>query len=166
MCSSSHEKIMEMECKLLTSNFKDTKTIGLMKENFGRISNGSSSHCAGALKLGFKNAFELKKQASELKKQARELEQRALGVEKQILERVKQALEEQKKNAPGVLLRCNRYGCPSNTTPVSYSTVGSQIYCPNCQRSGYGQYNMQCTGCSYNRTVGNVSCQSCGKNFS
>ena len=53
---------MEMECELLTSNFKDPKTIGLMKENIGHISEGSSSYCAGALKSGFKKAFELKKQ--------------------------------------------------------------------------------------------------------
>ena len=60
--SSSQEKIMEMECELLTSNFKDPKTVELMKENIGRISNGSSSYSAGALKSGFKKAFELKKQ--------------------------------------------------------------------------------------------------------
>jgi len=59
--SSSQEKIMEMECELLTSNFKDPKTIGLMKESIGHISEGSSSYCAGTLKFGFKKAFELKK---------------------------------------------------------------------------------------------------------
>jgi len=59
--SSSQEKIMEMEFEVLTPNFKDPKTIGLMKENIGHISDGSSSHCAGALKFGFKKAFELKK---------------------------------------------------------------------------------------------------------
>jgi hypothetical protein len=53
---------MEMQCDLLTSNFKDPKTIGRMKENIGRISDGSSPHCGGPLKLGLKKAFELKKQ--------------------------------------------------------------------------------------------------------
>ncbi|KAF9650022.1 hypothetical protein BDM02DRAFT_1690958 [Thelephora ganbajun] len=52
---------MEMQCELLISNFRDLKTIGLVKENIGHISDGSSSHCGGALKLGLKKAFELKK---------------------------------------------------------------------------------------------------------
>jgi len=52
---------MEMQCELLISNFKDSKTIALVKENIGHISDGSSSHCGGALKLGLKKAFELKK---------------------------------------------------------------------------------------------------------
>ena len=61
-CSFSHEKIMEMECELLISSFRHPKTIALVKENIGRISDGSSSHCAGALKLGLKKAAEFKKQ--------------------------------------------------------------------------------------------------------
>jgi len=60
-CSFSHKEIMEMQCELLVSNFKDPKTIGLVKDNIGRISDGSSSHCAGALKLGMKKAFEKKR---------------------------------------------------------------------------------------------------------
>ena len=32
-----------------------------MKENIRKISDGSSPHCAGVLKLGFKKAFELKR---------------------------------------------------------------------------------------------------------
>jgi len=60
--SSSHEKIMEMECDLLIGNFRHPKTIALVKENIGRISDGSSSYCAGALKLGLKKAAEFKKQ--------------------------------------------------------------------------------------------------------
>ena len=56
----SQGKIMEMECELLISNFKDPKTIELVKKNIGRISDGSSPHCAGALKLGLKKAFERK----------------------------------------------------------------------------------------------------------
>jgi len=53
---------MEMQCDLLISNFKNTKTIALMKGTIEHISDGSSPHCGGALKLGFKKAFELKKQ--------------------------------------------------------------------------------------------------------
>jgi len=130
--SFSQEKIMEMQCELLTSKHNDPGTIALVKENIGHISDGSSSHCAGALKLGFKKAIELKKQ---------------------------------KRQPPGVLLRCPRYGCARNTTPVPYSTVGGNVYCTNCQYN-YGNYYMQCVGCSYNRTSGSyLSCQSCGKKF-
>ena len=122
---------MEMECELLTSNFKDPKTIPLVKENIGRISDGSSSHRTGALKLGLKKAFELKKQ---------------------------------KRQPPGVLLRCTGpnygYDCEWANTPVSYSSVGSEIYCPNC-----GSYYMQCSDCGYERTSNYASCQSCGKGF-
>ena len=53
---------MEMECELLISNFKGPKTIALVKESIGRISDGSSSYRAGALKIGLKKAFELKRQ--------------------------------------------------------------------------------------------------------
>ena len=62
-CSLSQEKIKEMECELLVSNFKDPKTITLVKESIRHSSDGSSSHRAGALKLGLRKALELKKQA-------------------------------------------------------------------------------------------------------
>ena len=119
---------MEMECELLISNFNDPKTIGLVKENIGRISDGSSSHCAGALRLVLKKAFELKKQQR------------------------------------GVLLRCPRNSCARNTTPASYSSVVSNPYCQD-YRYNYGNYYMECTGCSNARTSNYAACQSCGKKF-
>lgn len=60
--SFSQERIMEMECELLFSNLKDPKITALVKENIRRISDGSSPHCAGALKLVLKKVSELKKQ--------------------------------------------------------------------------------------------------------
>ena len=63
ICLSSQEKIMEMQCELLVSNFKDPKTIAHMKENIKRISDGSSSHSIRALKLGFKKALDLKRKS-------------------------------------------------------------------------------------------------------
>ena len=51
-----------MQCELLMSNISDPKTITRMKEIIGNISDGSSSYCAGALKLGLKKAFEFKRQ--------------------------------------------------------------------------------------------------------
>jgi len=127
-CSFSQKKIMEMECELLMSNSRDPKMIARVKENIGHIADGSSSYRTGALKLGLKKAFDLKRQER------------------------------------GVLLRCTRNGCPKNTTPASYSSVGSQTYCQDCNYH-YGNYYMQCTGCSNTRTSNYASCQSCGKKF-
>jgi len=60
-CSLSQEKLMEMQCELMVSKFRGPETIALVKEKIGHSSDGSSSYCAGALKLGLKEAFELKK---------------------------------------------------------------------------------------------------------
>ena len=117
-----------MECELLVSSFKDPKTIMLVKENIRDSSDGSSSHRAGALKLGLRKTLELKKQ---------------------------------KKQPPGVLLRCPNHHCGWHDNPVPYSSVGSEIYCPNC---GDGYY-MQCVECGYERDSDYTSCQDCGKSF-
>ena len=58
----SQEKITEVWCDLLVSNFRDPKTITLMKEYIGHIFDGSLSHCADTLKLGLRKALNLKKQ--------------------------------------------------------------------------------------------------------
>ena len=52
---------VESQCELLVSSFRGANTIARVKENIGHISDESSSHCAGALKLGLKKVFELKK---------------------------------------------------------------------------------------------------------
>jgi len=62
-----NKEIMEMQCDLLTSNFRNPKTIGLVKENIGRISDGSVPSRADSLKLGLKKAFNLKKQKNRVK---------------------------------------------------------------------------------------------------
>ena len=53
---------MEMESELLIPNLKDPRLVSLVSENIGRIADGSSSHCAGALKLGLKKGVEFKRQ--------------------------------------------------------------------------------------------------------
>ena len=53
---------MEMESVLFIQNLKSPELITLVSQNIGRVSDGSSSHCAGALKLGLKKGIELKKQ--------------------------------------------------------------------------------------------------------
>lgn len=59
--SFSHKELVQVECDLLVSRFNDPKTVALVKENIMRISDGSSSHLAGVLQLGFEKAFEKKK---------------------------------------------------------------------------------------------------------
>ncbi|KAF9643565.1 hypothetical protein BDM02DRAFT_3132344 [Thelephora ganbajun] len=59
--TAGQEKITEMQCELLVSSFKGPRAVALVKENIGRISDGSSSQCGNALKLGLKKAFELKR---------------------------------------------------------------------------------------------------------
>ena len=66
-CSFSQKEILEMECDLLVSNFKGPNTLALVKQNIKHISEGSSSHCAGALKLGLEKAFKRKIQSNRVK---------------------------------------------------------------------------------------------------
>jgi len=56
-----------MQSDLLISKLGDPKTITLMKENIGHISDGSQSHRAESLKLGLKKALDLKKQKTFVK---------------------------------------------------------------------------------------------------
>lgn len=49
-----------MQCGLLVLNFKSPKTVALVKEKIGHISDGSLSHRADSLKLGLKMAFRRK----------------------------------------------------------------------------------------------------------
>ena len=61
ICSFSQKEVMEVQCDLLISTFKNQKTIALVKENIRRIPDRSLSHCAGALNLVLRKGFELKK---------------------------------------------------------------------------------------------------------
>ena len=121
----SQEKIIEVWCDLLVSNFRDPKTIALMEENIYHIFDGSLSHCADALKLGLRKALNLKKQRNSVK------------------------------------LRCSWKKCSLHSNPVSYSSVGSNIYCPRCKDGE----QMQCVGCGRKMTDDYTSCQGCGKWF-
>jgi hypothetical protein len=149
--SSSQEKIMEMQCELLVSNFNDPKTIRLVKENIARISDGSSPHCGGSLKLGLKKAFELRRQTVELKKQALALE---------LKKQQEQALELEKQKKAGVLLRCHNTSCTWHSNPVSYTSVPANGVCGVCRN-----HWMLCVGCGNARTGNYTSCQSCGRTF-
>ena len=124
----SQSEIMELQCKLLVSEFNNPTSVALVKENIGQMSDGSLSFRAGALKVGLRQAFDLKKRG---------------------------------RLPPGVSLRCPYGGCAWYNARVSYSSVGSNVYCPQCGRG----YYMQCVGCGYDRTSNYASCQGCGKRF-
>jgi len=57
ICPPSHNDVHEMQCDLLISNFKNPKTIALVKENIEHTSDGSLPHRADSLKLALKKAF-------------------------------------------------------------------------------------------------------------
>ena len=95
---------MEMECELLISNFKNPKTIDLVNQNIEQISDGSSPHSAGALKLWFKKAFDFKKQ------------------------------KQQPPPPVGAKLLCVSLTCAwSSGLGVPYSSIGS-VHCPYCNQ--------------------------------
>ena len=78
-----------------------------------------------------------------------------LGLEKAL------ELKKQKSQPPGVLLLCTNHRCGWWGSPVSYSSVGASIFCPNCEYCFY----MQCASCRYSRSNSCTSCQGCGKRF-
>ena len=59
--SFSQEELMDFQWDLLIANFKDPKTVALVRDRVDDISPGSSSHRASVLKVALKKAFELKK---------------------------------------------------------------------------------------------------------
>ena len=58
---------MKMQCDLLVPDLKKPNTRKLVKENIEHISEGYSSHCAGALDLVLEQAFAFKKQSRGVK---------------------------------------------------------------------------------------------------
>ena len=129
---------MDMQCDLLVSSFDNPKTTKLMKEKIVCVSDGSSPHCAGVLKLGFKKAFDAKKR-----------ETSALDA---------------KKEETGVLLRCSSTYCEWHKSPIQYSSVQSSVYCPHPNHPGWAR-RMMCASCGHLRDGGYTSCQGCGKQF-
>ena len=93
---------MEMECELLISNFKNPKTIDLVNQNIGQISDGSSAHSAGALKLGLKKAFDRKKQ------------------------------KQQPPPVGTMLLCASPNCAWNSGPGIPYSSIGSFVVCPEC----------------------------------
>ena len=147
ICSRSHTEIMEMQCDLLMSNSKDPKTMALLKENIGNISDGSLPYCRDSLKLGLWKASDLKKQEAEAK------------------ERQKREEEERQKQLLGVKLRCPSGNCGWYSNYPPYSSIASATYCPMCQSNSRGSRFFACVGCGQVRNGTYASCQSCAKQF-
>jgi len=65
--TAGQKEILEMQCDFLVSSCKSPSTVALVKQSIRQISDGSSSHSAGALKLGLEKAFNSRKQANRVK---------------------------------------------------------------------------------------------------
>ena len=65
-----------------------------------------------------------------------------------------------KKQSRGVKLRCSWERCSGSKSPVSYSSVGPNTFCPQCNNGC-----MVCVGCGHVRYDDYSSCQGCGKRF-
>ena len=127
--SFSQENILEVRWDLLISDFREPKTVALVRGNIGHVFDGSLPHCADTLKLGLRKAFNSKKQRTCVK------------------------------------LRCAHGNCEWYNNPVSYSSVGSNIYCQMCTPRGRGNRYLQCVGCGQTRSADYGSCQGCRKRF-
>ncbi|KAF9778320.1 hypothetical protein BJ322DRAFT_494099 [Thelephora terrestris] len=135
--SAGEQQIIEMECRLLFSKFKNEATTSRMQEKISSIPGNHLAHCAGALKLGLRAALDLKKQEP----QAGITDPRA-GAEK------------------GAKLRCWSTSCPGHREHMPYSLVGSLLHCPRCNYS-----IMECVGCENLRGGVYDRCKSCHKKF-
>ena len=118
---------MEMQWDLLIPNLKEPERLALLKENIGLIFSGSSSHCAGTLKLGLKKAFELKKKKRE------------------------------PPGPPGVKLRCSNPSCSTinnNIMQTTHCCFGDYYYfqCVGCGCHRTGDYP-SCQNCGKNFIV-------------
>jgi len=65
--TAGQKEILEMECDLLVSSSQGPSTVALVKDSIRQASDGSSPHCAGALKLGLEKAFKSKKESTFVK---------------------------------------------------------------------------------------------------
>ena len=131
---------METQWDLLIANFEDPKTAALMRENIEDISSGSSPYHAGALKLGLKKAFELKKKKTQAP---------APPAPPEV-----------------VWLRCSDSNCEWHRTQMwRLVDIGTDLFCCLCPVHHRGNSYYQCTNCGSNRTGNCASCQGCGAMF-
>jgi hypothetical protein len=70
-------------------------------------------------------------------------------------------LKRKKRAIPTVWLLCSRSVCEQY---ISYSNVGSNLYCDPCLLLGISAY-LQCAGCWHLRVGAYMSCRYCGVKF-
>ena len=130
---------MNIQWDLVIPNFKDPKTIALVRGKVEDASFGSSSHRAGVLKVALKKVFELKR---------RNRQPTGLPI-----------------LTGSVLLRCPITSCTWYKNPFSRGAAGSNISCQCHIELGARVCYFQCTSCGFNRTSNYASCQNCRREF-
>ena len=114
-----------MQCEFLVSNFKDPRTIALVNETIGHISDGSSPYCASVLKLWLKVAFELKKQRTQPGVQLRCPHNKCVWNTSAPYKSVRSTIYCPKCDAGGIKFYLLCVGCGCNRT-------GRYASCQNC----------------------------------
>jgi len=106
-CTTANEQqVVEMECELLFSKFKNKSTISRVEEKISSTPGNHLVHRARAFKLGLRAALDTKKGNHCHGSQAGTTE--------------------------GVALRCTSSHCKGHGEPMSYSSAGHNLYCPRC----------------------------------
>ena len=134
--SFSQEELMDFQWDLLIANFKDPKTVALVRDRVDDISPGSSFHRASVLKIALKKAFELKKK-----------KRQPPGV----------LLRCSNSN-------CTRYRNHVSCSKVGLALTCSLYHHPHPWGIPVSYY-FQCVSCGSNRTGNYKSCKECGVRF-
>lgn len=102
----SEQQVIEMECQLLFSEFKDEDMMARVQEKLDNMPGNHLAHCAGAFKLGLRTALGL---------DPRKPDPPLIQTE-------------------GVMLRCRSRYCPGYWESFPFSLVGSgkDRACPRC----------------------------------
>jgi len=133
--TTTNQEILEMECRLFFSRFKNEATILRMQEKISGICASRSAHQADALKLGLQAAIDLKKRDGRVGSDC-------------------VMLMCPERDCPG-----NR-----TYTSYSLEGVVNNDFCQPCLRIGRARF-LVCMGCGNERTGCGLSCQRCGKRF-
>jgi len=103
--SARDRQILEMECRLLFSKFKNKATMSLVQEKIGETFGNRFAHRADAFKLGLRAALDLK--------------ERDPAVDMM----------------DAVMLRCRSLDCPGHDERIPYTlAMSSRGLCPRCKK--------------------------------
>ncbi|KAF9645604.1 hypothetical protein BDM02DRAFT_489896 [Thelephora ganbajun] len=133
--SSTQREVLEMECRLFFSRFKNQATVLRMQEKIASIGASRAVHQADAFKLGLQAALDFKKRDSRAE------------------------LGGVMLRCPGHDCPGNK-----SYTSYSPEGVPNSEFCQPCFEIGR-KCLLICTGCGYERTGRDLWCQRCGKRF-